>query len=138
MEIILRLLFIIFLTLAAWSLLLILKQAQIKSAQAALSQNKNSVDALEVVYFWSTQCTQCRLSQKPALSKLSELSTKNKVLITDINIEDKPHEAIKWGVRTVPTTYILNANRELMFINNGLASTNKLLDQINSLKRKKI
>ena len=38
--------------------------------------------------------------------------------------------AIQWGVRTVPSTYVLNASGNITHINNGLATEKQLLDQL--------
>lgn len=82
-----------------------------------------------ILYFTATWCSACKLHQQPALQDLeSELG--DRVQIIQVDIETQPDDAKRWGVMSLPTTYILNADGEAKAVNYGVASAQKLKQQL--------
>lgn len=112
-----------------------------------------------LIDFWGSDCAPCRESI-PELNALHRELKSEKFIMIGINVDeddrdtknfletfkptyilldDKKHSLIKTlGVEEMPTTYILNRDREIRFINKGFRSGDKkvLKDQINKLQRR--
>ena len=109
-----------------------LKKRQENTVKAATSQHSAHTTTPTILYFWSPQCQHCKTTQKPILEKLQE-KKQAALALRMININDKPDEAANWGVRTVPTTYVLDSLGNLVHINNGVATEKQLLNQLDSV-----
>lgn len=85
-----------------------------------------------ILYFTSPMCAPCRTQQRPALQQLqAELG--NTVQVIEVNALENAAEASRWGVLSVPTTFILDGHGRLREINNGVARKEKLRHQLQSL-----
>ena len=87
---------------------------------------------IKILYFWSPQCQHCKTTQTPILEKTC-INNAIKLDIEKININDNSSKVTSWGVRTVPTIYILDRFRNIAYINNGLTSEIKLMKQLRSI-----
>jgi len=83
-----------------------------------------------IVYFTTPDCVACISAQKPALNQLKE-TLGNELEVIEINAYEKPELAKEWGVMSVPTTFILDANGVPFTVNYGVTPFKKLLEQIN-------
>ena len=111
----------------------LLRRLQLRHAQnAAVEQNGLQLKAgtLHVVYFWSEHCPQCRSAQKPTLDRLLERAGEGNIELIALRVEDYGDLAKSWGVRTLPTTYVLDRQGNVSHVNNGLASESRLLQQL--------
>lgn len=109
---------------------------QLKQANAAASeQDAAHADAgrPRIVYFWSTNCGQCKAVQTPILDKLPALLGEQAVKIDKIDISESTEKAELWGVRTVPTIFVLDASGKVVHINNGVITEQKLLSQLGDI-----
>jgi thioredoxin-like negative regulator of GroEL len=85
-----------------------------------------------ILYFTTPLCAPCRTQQKPALAQLqAELGAQ--VEIVQIDASDEPDAASRWGVFSVPTTFVLDTARKPRHVNRGVASTDQLRRQLESL-----
>lgn len=112
---------------------LLLRLLQLRRAQnAATEQNglKLKADTLHVVYFWSEHCPQCKTAQKPTLDRLLKTVGERNIELIALRVEDYGDMAKSWGVRTLPTTYVLDRQGNVSHVNNGLASESRLLRQL--------
>ncbi len=82
-----------------------------------------------VVYFASPHCAPCRTQQKPILHALqAELG--EGVQIVEVNALDDPAAANRWGVFSVPTTFILDREGKPREVNHGVARLAQLKRQL--------
>lgn len=82
-----------------------------------------------IVYFTSPTCAPCLAQQKPALRVLlSDLGEGVQVIEVDASAE--PEAASRWGVMSVPTTFVLDAQGQPRQVNHGLVGADKLRRQV--------
>lgn len=86
-----------------------------------------------VLYFTTATCAQCRLQQTPALARLQQTLDPLQV----VKLDAVEHSALAdfYHVMTVPTTIVLDAARRPVAINHGVATTERLLTQLEPLTR---
>ena len=82
-----------------------------------------------ILYFTTPDCQVCKTTQKPALKRLeAELAGGLQIIEVDATVQ--PELADYWGVLSVPTTFIIDAQGQPRHINHGLTSKEKLRRQI--------
>ena len=82
-----------------------------------------------VLYFTTPDCQVCKTAQKPALERLvSDL--RGAVQLVEIDATVDTAVADYWGVLSVPTTFVIDADGVPRSINHGLASKEKLQRQL--------
>ena len=85
-----------------------------------------------IVYFTSPHCLPCQTQQQPALRALqSDLG--GGLQIVEVNALADPEAAARWGVLSVPTTYILDRQGRPREVNYGVAGLEKLRRQLESI-----
>ena len=85
-----------------------------------------------IVYFTTPDCAPCKTVQRPAIQKVTTLLGEN-VHVVEIDATERPDLAKTWGVMSVPTTFLLDAQGEARFVNNGVTRAEKLMEQLQSL-----
>jgi len=85
-----------------------------------------------IVYFTTPDCVPCKTVQRPALDKVRTLLGE-KLQVIEIDAAERPDLAKRWGVMSVPTTFLLDARGEARYVNNGVARAEKLMEQIQAL-----
>jgi len=85
-----------------------------------------------IVYFTTPDCVPCRTVQRPAIEKVSVILGE-KLKIVEIDATERPDLAKRWGVMSVPTTFLLDAHGEARYVNNGVTRAEKLIQQIQNL-----
>jgi thiol-disulfide isomerase/thioredoxin len=85
-----------------------------------------------IVYFTTPDCAPCKTVQRPALNRVSQLLG-DSVEVVEIDATQRPDLAKKWGVMSVPTTFLLDARGEARYVNNGVTRAEKLMEQIETL-----
>lgn len=85
-----------------------------------------------IVYFTTPDCAPCKTVQRPALDQLINLLGE-KLHIVEIDATERPDLAKIWGVMSVPTTFLLDAEGKARYVNNGVVRTEKLMEQIQTL-----
>lgn len=128
-----RILLVISAAILGAVVLLLLRRSQLIKAQNAttvLDGVPIKPDTLHIVYFWSEHCSQCKSAQKPTLDRLIEKVGHSNVELIALRIEDNDELAKSWGVRTLPTTYIINQQGTVTHVNNGLRSESQLSLQL--------
>ena len=124
-----RLIFVITLIAVILFGLFFLKRWQLSQAQNAINDSiddKTTTNKPQVLYFWSTECSQCKTIQRPILDRLFEKIGAENITFTIINVMESPEKATAWGVKTVPTTYILDRTGNIQHINNAVSCSNSL------------
>lgn len=85
-----------------------------------------------LLYFTTPQCAPCKTVQRPAIERLrARMGDALQVIEFDASAELDIARA--WNVMSVPTTYILDASGQPRQVNHGVASAEKLYQQIVNL-----
>lgn len=66
---------------------------------------------IRLLDFWAVWCSPCRI-MNPVLEELEE-ELKGKVEIVKINVDEKPEEASKYGVMSIPTYIVMKDEKEV-------------------------
>jgi thiol-disulfide isomerase/thioredoxin len=85
--------------------------------------------AFTLVYFTTSSCVPCKTVQRPEIAKLESILD-NKIQVIEIDATEHPDMANRWGVMSVPTTYLINPQGKLLHINHGIKLARHLLMQI--------
>jgi thiol-disulfide isomerase/thioredoxin len=85
-----------------------------------------------LVYFTTPDCVPCKTVQRPAINRISSLLGEA-LEVVEIDATERPELAKAWGVMSVPTTFVLDAQGEARYVNNGVVRAEKLLEQIQTL-----
>lgn len=85
-----------------------------------------------VLYFATSTCSQCRLQQTPILQRLTA-EWGDDVHLCKVDAVAYEELTQHFGILTVPSTVVLDAHRRTVAINHGLASAERLRDQMAGL-----
>ncbi|MBK8784243.1 MAG: thioredoxin family protein [Anaerolineales bacterium] len=85
--------------------------------------------AFTLVYFTTPTCVPCKTIQRPAIQTLSQ-KLGNTLRVVEIDATEKPEVASRWGVMSVPTTFVIDPHGKLRHVNHGVTRTEKFLKQI--------
>lgn len=92
-----------------------------------------TVGVPSVLYFTTPTCAPCKTFQRPAIERLQQIFGEC-LKVVEIDATAQPELATKWGVLSVPTTFILDAQGTPRHVNHGPTGVEKLLQQINELR----
>lgn len=90
--------------------------------------------AFILVYFTAPTCAPCKTIQRPAIEKLGKLLG-SALQVIEIDASQRPEIASRWGVLSVPTTFVIDPHGKVRNINHGVARAEKLLMQIHQVRR---
>jgi thiol-disulfide isomerase/thioredoxin len=82
-----------------------------------------------IVYFTTPTCAPCKTIQRPAIKMIKDRLGEN-LQVIEVDASKQPHLAKKWGVISVPTTFIIDANGKPLYVNHGVATATKLIQQL--------
>lgn len=82
-----------------------------------------------VVYFYTPTCAPCTFQQSPALDRLA-VEVGGEVQIVRVDASKQVEDAERWGVLTVPTTFVIGAGGKTNAINYGFAPIEQLKTQL--------
>lgn len=105
--------------------------------RVALSRAAEKICGLEsfrlgipaILYFTTPTCVPCKTTQRPAIQKIID-QLGDEIQIIEIDASIRTDLADYWGVLSVPTTFIIDKKGQPRHINNGVALTSKLLNQV--------
>lgn len=86
-----------------------------------------------ILYFTTPDCAPCKTIQRPALTRLQD-RLGEQLQVIEVNAYDQPELARRWGVLSVPTTFILDSRGEPRHVNHGVTTTDKLFDQLRQVE----
>jgi len=104
----------------------------IRAQNNAPSLFGKSPDKPMIVYFTTPDCIPCKTIQRPALDQIRTLLGGNLRMI-EIDAYEQPDLAQRWGVMSVPTTFLLDSRGRARYVNNGVARVDKLMEQLKAL-----
>ena len=82
-----------------------------------------------LVYFTTPGCVPCKTVQRPAIKKL-EAQLGSGLEVIEIDAGQQPDLAARWGVLSVPTTFVIDPQGKVRHINHGVTRAEQLLMQI--------
>jgi thiol-disulfide isomerase/thioredoxin len=85
-----------------------------------------------ILYFTTPDCVACKVAQRPALQRLQE-RLGGRLQVIEVDAQARPDLASRWGVLSVPTTFIIDPQGQLRHVNHGVARTEKLLQQLHGI-----
>jgi thiol-disulfide isomerase/thioredoxin len=89
-------------------------------------------DGPVLVYFTTPGCAPCKTVQKPAIEQVKNMLA-NGLEVVEIDAAEQPEVARRWGVVSVPTTFVLDAHGQARYVNNGVARAEKLFKQLHGI-----
>lgn len=69
--------------------------------------------------------------QRPAIQDLSQ-KLGSALHVVEIDATEKPELASRWGVMSVPTTFLFDPRGKLRHVNHGVTRAEQLLTQLHS------
>ncbi len=81
-----------------------------------------------LLVFTSPTCGPCKLQQMPIVNHLM-LEWRDTIDLRVIDVTEQPEVASQYGVWSLPTTIVLDARRNVVAINQGVAHERKLREQ---------
>jgi thioredoxin-like negative regulator of GroEL len=106
----------------------ILARAHSRNLGADIGQRGTPV----LLYFTTPTCAPCKTMQRPAIQHLQE-QVGARLQVVEVDASARPDLASQWGVLSVPTTFILDARGAPRHVNHGVATTDKLRQQIQDI-----
>ncbi len=103
-----------------------------RNARRALRLDEYRLGRPAILYFTTPDCAPCRTIQRPALESLVELLGAQ-LQIIEVNALEQPELADVWGVLSVPTTFLIDAQGRPRGVNHGVARAPKLLAQLQKI-----
>ncbi|MBI5930787.1 MAG: thioredoxin family protein [Chloroflexi bacterium] len=83
-----------------------------------------------ILYFTADGCVACKTQQQPAFARLRSLPGYEAVQIIQVDTDQQLPDAERWGVMSLPTTFVLDSQGQPKAVNYGVASAEKLRKQI--------
>ena len=81
-----------------------------------------------LLVFTSPTCGPCKLQQMPIIHRMMK-DWRDRIDLQVIDVAERPEVAAQYGVWSLPTTIVLDAQRNVVAINQGVASERKLREQ---------
>jgi len=103
-------------------------QAQRRRA-ARRSLDRVITDRAALLVFTSPTCAPCKLQQLPIVERIL-LDWRDKIEVEIVDVTEQPDVATQYGVWSLPTTIVLDAQRRVIAINQGVAYEKKLREQL--------
>jgi len=94
----------------------------------AASKREARTDRSALLVFTSPTCAPCKLQQIPIVERLM-VDWRDKIDVDVVDVSERPEAASQYGVWSLPTTIVLDAQRNVIAINQGVASEHKLREQ---------
>lgn len=87
---------------------------------------------LVILYFTTPDCAPCRTIQRPALRQVQS-EWGDLLQVIEVDASRRADLAKRWGVLSVPTTFLLDARGKPRFVNHGVTRAEKLMEQVRRL-----
>ncbi|MCX6080373.1 MAG: thioredoxin family protein [Chloroflexi bacterium] len=84
--------------------------------------------AFVLVYFTTPNCVPCKTVQRPAINRLSQILGE-RLQVLEIDASQQSEVASRWGVLSVPTTFVIGTRGDVRHVNHGVTRAEQLLTQ---------
>lgn len=132
-DVVYRLLIVVGIALTAVLLYRLINTVTLARARARaprLDRARRGVAVL--LYFTTPTCAPCKAIQRPAIQRLQE-RIGERLEVVEIDAASQPEVASQWGVLSVPTTFIIDAQGNPRYVNHGVAPLDKLQRQLSEI-----
>ncbi|MFZ6019141.1 MAG: thioredoxin family protein [Chloroflexota bacterium] len=85
-----------------------------------------------ILYFTTPDCAPCRTIQRPALQRV-QAEWGDRLQVIEVDATRYADLAKRWGVLSVPTTFLLDTSGKPRFVNHGVTRAEHLMDQLRRL-----
>lgn len=85
-----------------------------------------------LVYFTTPSCVPCRTIQRPAIEAVKQ-QLGAELEVVEVDAEARQDVASRWGVLTVPTTYLFDRSGAIRKVNHGVVRREQLLEQLQGI-----
>ncbi len=99
---------------------------RVRARAPGLKRERKAVPVL--LYFTTLTCAPCKTIQRPAIQRLLEQSGE-RLEVVEVDAASQPEIASQWGVMSVPTTFLIDAQGNPRYVNHGVAPLEKLQRQ---------
>jgi thiol-disulfide isomerase/thioredoxin len=82
-----------------------------------------------LVYFSTPTCAPCKTIQRPAIHQVSKRMGDH-LKVVEIDASQQPEIASRWGVMSVPTTFVIDTHGKIRHVNHGVTRAEQLFKQI--------
>ena len=93
------------------------------------SKGGGCTDRPALLVFTSPTCAPCKLQQLPIVDRVL-VDWHDKIDCNLVDVAERPEVATQYGVWSVPTTIVLDAQRQVIAINQGVVYEKKLREQL--------
>ena len=83
-----------------------------------------------ILYFTTPSCGPCRLQQTPVLKQLQQELGETGLQLIRVDATENPDAADRWGVFSVPTTFVLDKNGQPYRVHNGVVGLETLRQEL--------
>lgn len=115
---------------AVWAVSQVSKRRQVALAKRASQSVRGRAKTARIVYFWSDGCSVCKRVQRPILERILAEHPDGRLELTAHCVDEVPDVAEAWGVRTLPTTIVIDPEGNVSHVNNGLVVAERLREQL--------
>jgi thioredoxin 1 len=98
---------------------------------ARRSRDRAATGRSGLLVFTSPTCAPCKLQQLPIIDRIL-VDWRDKIEVDIIDVTQQPELAAQYGVWSLPTTIVLDEQRKVVAINQGVAAEHKLRAQLAS------
>ena len=128
-ELLFRLLLALGVVVAGVMLYRLVNSATLARARARVPGLERARPGVPVLlYFTTPTCAPCKTVQRPAIQRLLEQSGE-RLEVVEVDAASQPGIASQWGVLSVPTTFVIDAQGNPRYVNHGVAPLDKLQRQ---------
>ena len=87
-----------------------------------------------IMLFTADYCFPCKAQQRPTIERLVGELGADAVQFIQVDVENDPDAAQRWGVMSLPTTYILDRDGQPHEVNHGVTSAETLKRQLQAVR----
>ncbi|MFP4323247.1 MAG: thioredoxin family protein [Anaerolineales bacterium] len=88
-----------------------------------------------VMLFTADYCAPCKFQQRPNIQRALDQIGAERVQFIQVDVQQDPDAAQRWGVMSLPTTYILDTEGRPREVHHGVVSAERLHAQILSVSK---
>lgn len=100
-----------------------------RAAKNASKANPAPSGSPRLLYFTTPDCAPCKTVQRPAVRQVQSILG-DRLQVVEVNAYEQPEIARQWGVLSVPTTFVIDAQGKPRHVNHGVTPAGRLLAQI--------